>query len=98
DPAVRAAWLGRLWAYASTLNANANPLKAHLLYHLLALDERQGRLDEKRLLAYLKLPRPVSYINPRYKEDRNIWKFPAALDYDPSAFTDTSPVSDDEPL
>jgi len=98
DPAVRGAWLKRLWAYAVTLPPKNNPLRANLLYHLLAHDERQGKLDAARLLAYLKLPRPVAYINPRYKEDRDIWKFPAALDFDPSAFTGTQPVGDDEPL
>ncbi|HWB01902.1 MAG TPA: tetratricopeptide repeat protein [Verrucomicrobiales bacterium] len=98
DIMVRAAWLERLWAYASTLNPNANPLKANLLYHLLALDEKLGRLDEQRLLAYLKLPRVVHWINPRIRDDRELWKYPAQLDYDPSAFTGTAPIGDDEPL
>ena len=98
DPAVRRAWLDRLWAYAGTLNPNANPLKANLLYHLLAHDEKQGRLDAQRLLAYLKLPRPVAYTNPRYQEDRDVWKFPAPLDFDPSSFTGTTPIGNDEPL
>ena len=51
DPAVRGAWLERLWAYAATLPPKHNPLRANLLYHLLAHDERLGKLDPKRLLA-----------------------------------------------
>jgi hypothetical protein len=99
DPAVRGAWLERLWAYASTLNPNANALKANLLYHLLAHDERQGKLDPQRLIAYLKLPRPVRYLSAQYRKDHpELWKFPAALDFDPSAFTGTAPVGDDEAL
>ena len=99
DPAVRGAWLERLWAYAATLNPNANALKANLLYHLLAHDERQGKLDPQRLIAYLKLPRPVRYISAQYRKDHpDLWKFPAALDFDPSAFTGTMPVGDDEAL
>ncbi len=99
DPAVRGAWLERLWAYAATLNPNANALKANLLYHLLAHDERQGNLDPQRLIAYLKLPRPVRYHSAQYRKDHpDLWKFPAALDFDPSAFTGTAPVGDDEAL
>ncbi len=98
DPEVRAAWLERLWAYASTLNANANSLKANLLYHLLALDEKRGRLDESRLLAYLKLPRPAARVHPLYRENQDVWRYPVQPGYNPSAFTGTGPVGDDEPL
>src|SRR4051812_13845499 len=61
DLAARDAYLGRLWAWVKPLASKFNPLKAHLLYHLLDVDRLLGRLDVARFTEYLKLPRQVSY-------------------------------------
>ena len=44
DPAVREAWLERPWAYAKTLPAAFNSLKAHILYARLDHDRQRGAL------------------------------------------------------
>ncbi|WP_428261538.1 hypothetical protein [Haliangium sp.] len=61
DPAVRRAHLDRLWAFVSELAPSFNALKAHVLYHRLDFDRGQGERDRDRFLAYLALPRQVSY-------------------------------------
>lgn len=63
---ARRAYLDTLWQFVSRLSEVHNSLKAHVLYHRLQLDIQTNQYDKQRLLAYLKLPRSVSYINPRY--------------------------------
>ncbi|MFO0744863.1 MAG: hypothetical protein U1F43_04195 [Myxococcota bacterium] len=64
DLAQRAAWLERLWAFASTLPASMNGLRSHILLHQLELARRAGRFDRDRLLAYLELPRHAAWTRP----------------------------------
>jgi hypothetical protein len=61
DPAARAAYLTALWAFVRPLPPAFNALKVQVLYHLLDLDRRHGRLDRARFLEYLALPRRVHY-------------------------------------
>ena len=39
-----------------------------MLYHRLVLDRSQGKYDPERFLEYLKLPKHVVYIQPKYME------------------------------
>jgi hypothetical protein len=66
DPAEREAWLERTWAFASKLSPAFGSLKANLLYQRLQHDRTRGVYDEKRFLEYLKLPRRLGYMNPKY--------------------------------
>lgn len=66
DPAAMTAYLDRLWAFAQRLSPAQTSLKAHVLYHRLALDMRQGAWNRDRFLQYLKLPRQMDYVNPEY--------------------------------
>ncbi len=72
DPAEREAWLDRQWAYVKTLPASFNSLKAHVLYARLQHDRSRGVYDKARFLEYLKLPRSVPYMNPKYLGDATL--------------------------
>lgn len=66
DAAEREAWLERVWGYAKTLPPAFNTLKAHALYLRLDHDRKKGVYDRERFLEYLKLPRSLFYVNPKW--------------------------------
>jgi len=68
DPVEREAWLTRLWDHAKSLPPAFNSLKAHILHARLQFDRTRGVYDRERFLEYLKLPRPLPYMNPRFLE------------------------------
>jgi hypothetical protein len=92
------AYLDRLWAFVSRLSAVHNPLKAHVLYHRLAFDRAEGKIDRDRFLTYLKLPRQQGYMAKRLLESREAQNYPANLTADYSATTLLPPVGSDEQL
>jgi len=98
DASERGAYHDRLWAFVSKLNPSHNSLKAHLLYHRLAHDRALGVWDKERFLTYLRLPRPVPYINPKYLEKPELVPYRADLGADFNPQTLLSPVGNDEPL
>jgi hypothetical protein len=94
DAAAREAWLERLQAFVEPLPPVHESLKAHVLHHRLAHDLAQGRVDEGRLAAYLRLPRRAPWAAPESLRGRQ--RDPV----DPTrAFpTGLGPVGDDEAL
>jgi len=99
DPAERVAWLDRAWAYASKLPPSFNSLKANLLYRRLQHDRSQGIYDEARFLEYLKLPRAVHYMNPKYLDAPEQERHAVDLDADFSeAMIIPAPIGNDEAL
>src|SRR5690606_32506695 len=63
DVAARAPYAAELWAFASTLPAASNSLKAHVLWHVLDGYRRRDAAPPRELvLAYLQLPRSASYL------------------------------------
>lgn len=64
DAAAREAWLERLEAFVLPLAPVHDSLKAHVLHHRLAHDLALGRVDERRLRAYLRLPRRAPWASP----------------------------------
>ncbi|MBK8976064.1 MAG: hypothetical protein IPM29_09065 [Planctomycetes bacterium] len=97
DPAAREAYLTELEAFVARLAPVHDALKVHVLHHRLAHDLAQGLTDRDRLLAYLRLPRDRSYVEPRLLRDaaargagivRTGDRFPTGL----------PPVGDDEEL
>lgn len=68
DPEARKDYLDRLWDFVEDLAPRFNSLKAHVLYHRLDHDRRQGVYDRDRFVAYVKLPRQVGYASPKYLE------------------------------
>jgi hypothetical protein len=96
DSAAREAYLTRLQAFADRLPANQNSLKAHVLHGRLAHDLAAGRVDEERLLAYLRLPRRPGPLAPV----RPVQVHRAAEIVDPSNDYDLGfpPIGDDQQL
>ena len=99
DPVVREAWLGRVWDSIRTLPAGFNSLKAHVLYTRLVHDRTRGIYNRERFVEYLKLPRPVHYMNPKYLEQADVARHAVDLN---AAFDETglglSAIGNDEAL
>lgn len=98
DPAALEAYLDRLWAFVSQLQPVHNSLKAHVLYHRLVLDRSRGVYHAERFLDYLKLPRNVGYMEPRYLQLDANRQWPANVQADYAPFTLLAPIGNDEPL
>ncbi len=99
DPAERAAWLDRAWAYAGQLPPSFNTLKANILYRRLRHDRAQGLYDEARFLEYLKLPRRENYMNAKYLDAPGRDRNPVDLDADlAEALLTGERIGDDQEL
>lgn len=99
DPTEREAWLGRIWEAVRGLSPAFNSLKAHVLYARLQHDRTRGVYDRARFLEYLKLPRPLPYMNPRYLQTAGISRFPVDLNQDFSELQLGAPaIGSDEAL
>ncbi len=98
DPREHQRYLDRLWDFVGQLAPAHNSLKAHVLYHRLVFDRSQGEYSKQRFMEYLKFPRRVVYINPRFMELAEDARYPADLGHDPSSLTLMPPVRDDEPV
>ncbi|YCM46161.1 hypothetical protein V2O64_09035 [Verrucomicrobiaceae bacterium 227] len=94
SPEVREAYLDRAWNFVSDLAPSFTSLKAHLLYQRLVHDRALGKLNQKRFLTYLTLPRNVSYLNPEWrKNEETAWRHVADLGHDYRRVTSLPPVS-----
>lgn len=98
DAAEREAYLDRLWEYAKPLEPAFNSLKAHILYQLLQHHQRLGQYPRDLFLDYLKLPRQVAYVEPRYLQDAQRRRFPVDLNADFQGVTACPPIRQDEAL
>lgn len=98
DPAVRDAWLTRLQEFTAKLPPSFHSLRAHVLYHRLQFDLRQGRYNREVLLEYLRLPRPVPWVPQPFRERRSLWDHPVNFSADFSALTGLPPIGSDEGL
>ena len=98
DVALTRAYLERLQTFVSRLAPVHNALKAHVLYHRLLLDRRQGTYDRKRFLAYLALPRQQPYMARPLLESDEARRFPADLNANFTAITLLPIVGSDEEL
>jgi hypothetical protein len=96
DKVEHAAYLKRLQAFAAKLPPSFNSFKAHVLYQQLVFDRKNGNYDKTKLIEYLKLPRPVFYINPKYMEQRQQRDNPVDMNADFA--TALRPINNDEPL
>lgn len=98
DRQAMAAYLDRLYAFASRLSAAHNSLKAHVLYHRLVLDRLNGKYDKAKFLEYLKLPRHVHYVSKQLQESLHWREDPVDLNSNYGGLTLLPPVGNDEPL
>ena len=102
EPAVREAYLDRLWAFASRLAPVHNSLKAHVMYHRLVHDRNRGVYDKKRFMEYIELPRKASYVNQKWLnkwvnlDEKRDWRANLSANY--QSYTLMPPVGNDEPV
>ncbi|PHS11125.1 MAG: hypothetical protein COA78_10310, partial [Blastopirellula sp.] len=96
DVAEHKAYLDRQWAFVSKLGPVHNSLKAHVLFHRMQLDRTQGIYDKGRFMTYIKLPRSVSYINPKYMGLEQSRRYPCNLNQNFQQITLLPPVGNDE--
>lgn len=96
-PQVRLQHLERLEAFASSLPPSMNSLKALVLYHRLALDFSENRMDRARFERYIKLPRNASYYNAKYLESSTGG---SVVDLNATYLAETllTPIADDSSL
>lgn len=94
DAAARETWLQRLEDFVLPLAPVHDSLKAHVLHHRLSHDLAQGRVDEGRLRAYLRLPRRAPWATPESVRGRQ----GAAVDPARQYPTGLGAVGDDEAL
>ena len=98
DPSRKEAYLDRLAKFASRLAPVHNTLKAHVLYHRLALDRQRGDYRKERFIEYLKLPRPVGYLSKRMAESDSLKRFPTDLSGNYGGASLLPPIGNDESL
>ena len=98
DLKVQQAHLERLWAFVSRLQPVHNSLKAHVLYQRLEFDRSQGVWDADRFMAYIQLPRPCGYVNPKYIAKPEFEHIQADLNANYAEYTSRPPIGNDEPL
>ncbi len=98
DAAVRGAHLKRMWDFVSDLAPAHNSLKAHVLYALLDHERRAGRYDRVLFVTYIKLPRPMPYMEPRYLQRTEVRRHLVNLGQNFASFTRCAPVRDDTAL
>ncbi|HEY2910549.1 MAG TPA: hypothetical protein VGI99_09895, partial [Gemmataceae bacterium] len=98
DRAIARDYLGRLEKFALALPPVHNALKAHVLFHRLALDRADGIYDKERFIAYLQLPRFQPYMAREWNSRRESQQFPANLTVDFSPHTLLAAPKADEEL
>ncbi|MBN2490395.1 MAG: hypothetical protein JXQ29_06055, partial [Planctomycetes bacterium] len=96
DLEAREAYLDRLWIFAQRLPPAHNSLKAHVLYARLAHDLEAGKPSPERFLAYLRLPRPGTYVNPDHI--RRTRAGTEVVDANRDFPTELGRIGNDEPL
>ena len=98
DPVEKERYLDGAWLFVSGLGPVFHSLKANLLYERLQHDKKRGALNRERFLTYLKLPRPVGHVNPKYRERLDLWRHPVDMSFDCSKATGFPPIRDDQAL
>jgi len=91
-------YLERLERFTSRLSPSFNSLKAHVLYHRLALDLAAGHIDKARFLAYLALPRRAGYMDRKYVLRDVNRRYAANLSADFESVTALPSIRNDESL
>jgi hypothetical protein len=92
------AYLDRLLVFTRQLAPAFNALKAHVLFHRLALDKAQGAPQKALLLEYLQLPRFQVYMSKAMLENERLRQQPADLNANFIAWTLLPSVGNDESL
>ena len=95
DRKQRREYLSRLRAFSEKLPANFNSLKANVLFQILQLNLKEEKFDKELFLAYLKLPRRMSYVNQKYLKTIRSKSYFVNFGSDYSQFIQMPPIRDD---
>ena len=98
DSTAREAWLTDAWAFVKDLDPVFNSLKAHVLYQRLVHDQKLGQRNAERFLTYLKLPRPLGYVNEKYRANEQLFRHPVDPNVDFKGVIGCHPIGNEEPL
>lgn len=98
DDEEHLAYLERLMAFADKLPPAQNSLKANVLYQRLHFDWKQGTYDRGLFEQYIKLPRPVHYINPKWLDRGEFRDSRVNMHASYQALTALPPIGGDEPM
>ena len=98
DRKVIGAHLDTMWSFVRRLVPAHNSLKAHVLYHKLVFDRARGVYDKRLFMTYVKLPRPVGYMDREYLRRVESRRWRVNLNADFRRYTLLPPVRNDEPL
>jgi len=98
DILEKKAYLERLLSWTRRLRPAENSLKAHVLYHQLRFDQSQGKYSIDLFMEYLKLPRNVFYVNPKYLNQSQNRYHQANLQESYQKDTLLRSIGNDEPL
>lgn len=98
DSAAKRAHLERVWAFVRELSPSFNSLKASVLYRQLELEMEEGKYPLDPFLAYLRLPRPTSYMEPKYLNQNMLTGGGVDLNADYHPSIGYRPVGNDEVL
>ncbi|MCK6511415.1 hypothetical protein L6R29_15770 [Myxococcota bacterium] len=93
DLVAREAHLKRVWEFAKKLGSVHAPLKLHVLYHWLEVEEQRGVYNRSRFVQYLRMPRQVSYLPYAFRR-RHGYSLPS-MGGDYSSITGQAAVYDD---
>ncbi len=91
-------YLADLWAFVDTLAPSFNSLKASVRYRQLENAQKRGEHPEDLFLSYLRLPRQLPYVEPRYLRDQPRESVVADLNADFSGQTGFGAIRVDEPV
>ncbi len=98
DKEERGEYLTRVWDLTKSLSPAFNSLKAHSLYQLLLHHQREGNYPRDLFMTYIKLPRPVNYMEPRYLNDPEVRRNQVDMNANFQQVTMLPPIVNDEPL
>ncbi|MGB0742988.1 MAG: hypothetical protein ACPGSB_00545, partial [Opitutales bacterium] len=98
DDEAHLAYLERLMAFADKLPPAQNSLKANVLYQRLHFEWKQGKYNKALFDRYIKLPRPVHYINRRWLDRGEFRDSRVNMNASYQALTALPPIGGDEPM
>lgn len=98
DPEAKLALLQRQWAFVGDLPPVHNSLKAAVLYAYLDFNRTRGVYDKELFMEYIRLPRPVWYVEREYMRLESSRRNPVNLNADYREIARIAPIQQDEPL
>ncbi len=97
-PEEEKAYYDRLWNFARTLAPVHNSLKSNIIFQQLKMGQRNGDMDKKLFMEYIKLPKNVYYMKEEYSRSFNDRSCFANIHSNFSHWTLLPPVMDDTAL